>query len=199
MEEEEWDDQLEGQGTRRPSHPPNYTYISRTTETTTSRQAAARNLPTDHIHSTKVFRRNEVVVSGFIGCALYSLCIGFGSFLFGLLNGGLLLFALHLAVCLYLIFSVRNRYFFAKKAPLRFFPVLLFQIVAVAVVILRAYLGKNTHKRIFWLQLSLFGAPAVVYAVYFGALVLRSLGVQQLKSVLPNYYIYLNLVESDQI
>lgn len=197
MDEEEWVEEVE-ETPRKPSLTSPYTFISPTTETQSSRQALQKDIPLHQIHSAKVFRRNEVIISGFIGCALYSIMAGLGSLLLGVLNGGLLLFALHLGTAGYLLFTVRQRYFYAKKAPLRFLPVLLAQSVSLLVIVVRAVMAGNGLKRIFWLQLGLYGTPELLYVGYWMALVLRSCGVQGCKSILPHYYTYLNLAESGQ-
>lgn len=196
MDEEEWVEEVDTlDRPRKPSFTSPYTFISHTTETVSSRHALQNDIPVDQIHSAKVYRRNEAVISGFIGCALYSLLASIGSLLLGFLNGGLLLFALHLCTAVYLLFTARQRYYYSKRAPLRFLPVLLMQSVSLLVILIRAVMAGNEFKRIFWLQLGLYGTPELIYFGYWMALVLRSMGVQRCKSILPHYYTYLNLLK----
>jgi hypothetical protein len=188
------------------NHDTRYTRISRTTETVTSRPASPNPDPlqptqppttTDQVRSQKVFRRNERLIHAFYGMAIYSWLLAVGSLLLGLVKGGgLLLLAVHGCVASYLVYVVKNRYFLAKMAPLRFLPALLSQGFAVGVVAARARMIGIWEKKIFKFQMSAYGGAVVVYLGYFIVLVLRSSGVQRLKTALPNYYVYLNITAS---
>lgn len=169
-------------------------YVTQTHTGYSSRPASAASLPLDYVQSTRVFQRNEYIYFVFVLAALFSLAVGVLSLL--LVRGfwkSIALAGLQLAITLSALFMANRKRWWTRLAPLKFSIIVLLQTTCVMIIVLSAS-AEARSRWTFTLKLVFYGVPLVVYTAYLVMLLVRSLGVEALKPIVPHYYIYLNLV-----